>query len=121
MSTAKSPLFPDFKGFIQIVLTESDITTLDSTEVDVMSLNVWLQTFIRDGYRVQCLYDAESKVYKSTAMDIQVGRTSAGWMLSGEGPDFLSSLMVIWYKHTARMANDWIPFCNQTRQVKKFR
>ena len=58
---------------------------------------------------------------KVSAMDVSPDRTSRGYMLTGEADTLGDALMVLAYKHTAKMSGDWRPFCNEARTAKKFR
>jgi hypothetical protein len=110
-----------FKAFINLQLTEADFSAIDQTNMSAEELIMHIAAMVTKGYRIAMSYDAEMRRAKVTAMDVWESRTSAGFMLSAEADTVVTALTVLLYKHTVRMGGDWVPFCNQTRQIAKYR
>jgi len=50
---------------------------------------------------------------KTTLMDMDASRTSAGWMLSGQAPSLVLAITVLVYKHMTITNSQWTPFLAQ--------
>lgn len=118
---SKTNELPQFKGYIDLPLNEADFKVLDDTHLSGEEIIVQLAAIVNKGYRLALSYDVETRRAKCTLMDVWPTRTSAGWMLSAESDTVVEALTVLLYKHSAKMGNDWVPFCNQARQIAKYR
>lgn len=112
---------PSFAGFIQIDLTEQDIAIIEASTMTSEDAMSWFSHMSRNGYQISVKYDLDDRTTKITAMDVDSSRSSAGWMLSAQAPSLAECVIVMNYKHDARMNGDWRPFCNSAREVKKYR
>jgi hypothetical protein len=111
----------EFRGFIQVYLDESDLVILESEIMTWEEMMVWVDLACSNGYKMSISRDQETRTTKVMMQDIMPTRTSVGWMLSSEGTTLRDSMMGMRYKHEAKMGSDWVPFCNQPREVKRFR
>jgi len=115
-----SPDVP-FRGFIQIELNEDDFRILDATSMPSDECLIHIAAILNQRYRLSVASDTEARRVKISLMDMDSTRTSAGWMLTAESDTFINALLVLFYKHEAKMQSNWVPFCNATRQTAKYR
>lgn len=111
----------NFKGFVQIELNEDDYKILEGTNLSGEEVVLHLAAIISKRYRLSLTADTEGHRVKATLMDTDTTRSSAGWMLSAESDTLFEALIVLFYKHEAKMGSNWVPFCNSTRQIAKYR
>lgn len=111
----------EFKGFCQVYLDEKDASVLESSSPSLLEQYEWLEKTCHAGYKFTTSTDGLSAPIKVTMMDVDITRSSCGWMLSAEGADMVDAISAIMYKHTVKMGSDWRPFCTTAREVKRFR
>lgn len=111
----------EFAGFVQVPLSEQDLSVLEQSEISGDEMLLWIHAITRKGFRVAIVPDAKQKTVKATLQCIDTTSTACGWMLSGESDNASNALLVLRYKHDARMNGDWIPFLDKGSEVKKFR
>jgi hypothetical protein len=110
MPVQRSAKNVEFRGFVQIELSDDDIPIIEEATKKPQSLWSQVADIVDDGYRFTMVRDGERLSIKASLMDIDVSRTSSGYMLTGEGPSPLLALSVLVYKHLARMNGKWAPF-----------
>jgi len=111
----------EFAGFIQIELSEQDISVLEQSEVSPDEFLLWIAQICRNGFRFALVPDGKTKTIKATLQCVDETSTASGWMLSGEGPTVPDALLVLRYKNDVKMGGDWRPFLTKAREVKRFR
>lgn len=111
----------EFAGYIQLFLDEGDIAALDAAIKAAHDPLPWVASMVKQGYKLGMSYDIGTRSYRATMQNTTTGTASSGWMLSGESDSFLAALIVLEYKSTQKMANDWTPFCTETREAKRYR
>jgi len=113
--------YPDFKGFVQIDLNEADITAIMETAQKPVSVWNMVVNACKDGFKITIQPDADTLMFKATLTDNNTSRTSAGWMLSGQGPDVLTAVTALMYKHVQKMNGVWTPFLTTGNTINSIR
>jgi len=116
----KSPI-PEFRGFVQLELTEEDVGTIQAAKAGTDVMLDTIAGIIGDGYRFSWYQEPEGFSYKATLMDVDATRASSGYMLSGSGPTALLALSVLTFKHLFKMGSRWTPFLAQTNRTHGLR
>lgn len=105
----------DFKGFIQLFLSDADVEAIKSKTKETSGWADAIEAWCQDGYKVIVGHDWQAGTHKCSVMDIKPSRASAGWMLTGEAPEYWLAVMVAWYKHEVLMSHDWTDFCTDKK------
>jgi hypothetical protein len=111
----------DFKGYLQITLSEVDIPLITQAAEDTMPLVLELENCVRDGYRLTIVPDLEAKAVKAMLQDVRTDRTSCGWMLTGEGPNLWIAVAALLFKHVHKVGKIWTPFLTEAKEANRIR
>lgn len=120
MANGKAQL-PDYQGYVQIELNEDDRDKI--LEATKKMADIWKEVDIacNAGFKFSIQKDTDPLFIKATLMDLDKSRSSAGWMLSGQGSNVSQAVAALMYKHVAKMDSKWTPFLAAKREVHSIR
>lgn len=110
MPNPRKSSLPDFRGYVQIELTEEDIGIIQSDDPAPSVALDALAAILSDGYRFSWYQEADGFSFKASLMDVDPTRSSAGYMLTGSAPSPSLALRVLLFKHLAKLGTKWTPF-----------
>jgi hypothetical protein len=121
MPTRRDNQVPEFKGYLQIELNETDISSI--LEASTKMTNVWksVSEACQKRYKFSVTRDSDPLLYKATLMDLDITRSSAGWMLSGQGASVEQAIAALMYKHIGMTNEEWTPFLTHKRETNAIR
>ena len=100
---------PDFLGFVDIALSDSDRADLagfmSPGQVDIEK---FLETVLEDGYKFSLAADYEHAACIATITGRSETCDNKGYALSARGPSPLEAIVVLWYKHSVK--SNWGPW-----------
>jgi len=95
----KSKRFDDFRGFIDIPLSEDDKASLAAANFEESDAFSFIEEMLEDGYKISISADPAHSSVIATAIGRGADNQNDGYALSGRGPDVLGGLASLAYKH----------------------
>lgn len=98
-STSKPQSTLEWKGFVDVSLTDADREVLRETRIDLDETMLLLVDVINTGHKVSFSKKADKPSVVCTFTGTLDNAQNAGWALSSFAPDLLSAMRVNLYKH----------------------
>lgn len=90
----------DWKGFVDLPLTDAQKEHISRLEGDDLpDFSAFLVSVLADGYKFSAVMDEKHHCCIATLTGKSAGCLNSGFSLSARGPDFLSALLVLHFKH----------------------
>lgn len=113
--------YPEFAGYVNCYLEDSHLTEIADLVVKNTNCDDQMLKLLTSGYKVSYSWNSEDKVVSYTVQDTLIGRTSAGFMYTGNAPTYYEAQICVLYKHFNIMGGDWTPFCTAKTQTQRYR
>lgn len=96
----------DWKGFVNIPLTEDDIERIASDDWSCDDLWQAVSVLVENSYKLSFSPDFEHHCVIASITGRKGADANEGYSLSARGPDIDGALRALWYKHTVLCEGD---------------
>lgn len=103
----KSEGNPDFKGFVNYVLSAEDKAGYGEWDIHDHDLFLLVAGAEQSGYKLSCSFNAKNDTFSATFMCVDAQSPNAGFILSAFAPDWYNALRVLIYKHDVVLGGKW--------------
>lgn len=98
---------PDFKGFINIKVTEEQFDLYQQWDVHDVDLYLLLSANVAAGYKQTSSYDADKETYNATFICSDKDSPNYGYGLSAFAPDWYNAIRLLVFKHEVLLQGNW--------------
>lgn len=98
---------PEFKGFVNYVLSDVDKEAYKVWSVDDHDLFLLLAGELTAGYKFSCSYNSQNDTHVATFMCNDDSNPNAGYCLSAYAPDPYHALKTLMFKHVEVLGSVW--------------
>lgn len=88
----------DFKGFVNVTLTEAHKSAIKSWDLESGDLFDWIATIIAAGHKVSFSYNKQNDTVSASIMCVYKGLPNAGLVVNSYAKDVYSALKALCYK-----------------------
>lgn len=89
----------EWKGFVDIPLSESDKVRFKEWNVEADDILSLIETAVTDGYKLSVTLDTRNSCYQASLTGLAGAPANVGNTMSGRGGSPVKSLAVLMYKH----------------------
>lgn len=105
--------------FLNLRLTEEQITALDDTKATPAQVITSLAAIIEGGLAFSLNYNEERETANATFMDKREDSPAKGYALSAFGEDVPDALKILLYKHLNVLGGDWTELIGKPQQTSR--
>lgn len=105
---------PDFKGFVNYVLSAEDKVGYGEWDMHDHDLFLLVAGIEQSGYKLSCSFNQKNDTFSATLMCIDIQSPNTGLILSAFAPDWYNALRILIFKHDVVLEGKW----TEVAQVK---
>lgn len=97
----------EYAGYLVCDLSEKHEKELEKFTPAYEEVFTWLEERIDSGYKLVLTYSKDGASVRAELHDMDVNSDLAGWRLSSFADNVYNALIVLYYKDTVVLSNDW--------------
>lgn len=99
--------YPEFKGYVNYVLSEGDKTAYSGWDVDDHDLWLLIAGHQQCGYKLSVSFNPKNDTFNATYICNDLASPNAGYCLSAFAPDWYNAVKVLAFKHDIVLDGVW--------------